>query len=382
MPVIRWSSAIVIAVIAGAAAFQFLHLPVLSSIGLPHEVCYVQQPKLIWLHVISDLLIGVAYVCISSTLAYLVYRASKDIPFHWVFLAFGLFIVSCGFTHFMEVIVVWHPLYWLSGYIKVITAASSVATAVVLFPLVPKIFRLIDNAREGEQRRLEIERLNAELERFNYSVAHDLRAPLRSIAGFGQILQEDHGSQLSGDARQYVERMQRAAQRMDVLVTSLLHYATVGRQAMTPLPVPLAQPIHAAIAALDHDIKRSGAVIDVPESLPTVIGDETLLEIVAQNLIGNSLKFVAPGVTPHVRISARTDEAYVYLTFADNGVGFPPQARAKIFAIFERFHPDHPGTGIGLAVVHRAVERMHGSITVSEGPDGVGTEFHLRLPGA
>src|SRR5882724_11896251 len=111
---------------------------------------------MIWLHVTSDLFIGLAYVSISSTLAYMVYRASRNIPFHWMFLAFGLFIVSCGFTHFMEVWTVWRPVYWLAGYVKVITAVASVVTAIALFPLVPKIFQLINAVKVSEDRRVKL----------------------------------------------------------------------------------------------------------------------------------------------------------------------------------------------------------------------------------
>src|SRR5215207_3817949 len=92
---------------------------------MPHSHCYLNDGRVIWLNVITDLLIGLAYVGISTTLGYLVYKARKDIPFQWMFLAFGLFIISCGGTHFMEVVTVWNPVYWLAGNVKVITAAAS-----------------------------------------------------------------------------------------------------------------------------------------------------------------------------------------------------------------------------------------------------------------
>ncbi|MBI1819181.1 MAG: hypothetical protein HYR81_02490, partial [Nitrospirae bacterium] len=88
-----------------------------SSEFLPHIICYLKNPGLIWLHFVSDLLIGMAYMAISFTMAYIVYRSRRDIPFSWMFLAFGLFIVACGMTHFMEVLTLWNPLYWLSGWI-------------------------------------------------------------------------------------------------------------------------------------------------------------------------------------------------------------------------------------------------------------------------
>ncbi|MDC4203921.1 MAG: hypothetical protein MPW17_18660 [Candidatus Manganitrophus sp.] len=102
---------------------------------LPHLYCYLEKPGLVLLHVVSDSLIGSAYVAISATLTYLVYRARRDIPFHWVLLAFGLFIITCGATHFMEVwTTLWTPVYWLAGNIKLMTAIASVATAVILPP--------------------------------------------------------------------------------------------------------------------------------------------------------------------------------------------------------------------------------------------------------
>lgn len=135
-----------------------------SEMFMPHRVCYLQISSLIRLHLISDVLIGCSYVFISGTLAYLVYRARRDIPFHWIFLAFGMFIVACGMTHFMEVVTLWKPTFWLSGYIKLVTAIASVATAVVLPPLVPKTLELVQAAKISEERRRKLEQANEELD--------------------------------------------------------------------------------------------------------------------------------------------------------------------------------------------------------------------------
>lgn len=379
-PLLRWSAAIVAAVIGGVAAFELLDVSVFKRIGLPHEYCYQQDPKLVWLHVTADALIGLAYVSISATLAFLVFRASRDIPFHGIFLAFGLFIVSCGMTHFMEVWVIWEPVYWLSGYVKVVTAAASVATAVALFPLLPKVFRLIETARASERRRVEIEQLNGELERFNYTVAHDLRAPLRGISGFGQALREDCGAELSPAALNYVDRMQRSAQHMDTLLMNLLKYATIGRQPLRREPVALQPVVRAAQALLDREVRERQATIEIRPPLPQVLADVTLLEVIFLNLLSNSLKFVAPGTAPKIEISAETDEKVATISVTDNGVGIPAEAREQIFGMFERYHSDRPGTGIGLAIVHRAVERLEGRIGVEDGPDGRGTRFWFTLP--
>ncbi len=379
---LRWGAAICAAVAAGLLLFRLLDIPVLGHIGMPHEFCYVRDPKLISLHVASDLLIGLAYVSISATLGYLVYRASQDIPFHWVLLAFGLFIVSCGMTHFMEVWVIWEPVYWLSGYVKVVTAAASVATAIALFPVLPKIFRLVESARESERRRVEIEQLNQELERFNYSVAHDLRAPLRGITGFGDVLREDFGDQIPPAAKAYIERMQNSVARMDALITDLLKYSTIGRRQLQLKPVALEGVLLATRAVLEPEAQAHNAELIFPEKLPAVLADETLLLVVLQNLIGNAMKFVAPGVRPRIEIACATQAGVVTVTITDNGLGIAPEYRAKVFQIFERFHPEFPGTGMGLAIVHRAIERLGGKIGVRSAPMGTGSQFWLELPAA
>lgn len=379
-PVFRWSVVILGCVLGGGIVFEALDISVFKRIGMPHELCYLREPKLIWLHVVSDSLIGAAYVSISVTLGYLVYKASRGIPFHWVFLAFGLFIVSCGFTHFMEVWVIWEPVYWMSGYVKVVTAAASVATAIALFPLLPKIFRLVDAARSSEERRVEIEQLNQELQRFNYSVAHDLRSPLRGIAGYSEALREDCGQQIGPAGQAYLDRIQSSVQRMDALISDLLKYASIGRQELKLTPVDLEDTMRSVVALLETEIRRRDAEVTVHGELPRVTGDATLILVILQNLVGNGIKFVASGIRPRVEISAAWKDDMVELSVTDNGLGIPAESRARIFDMFQRFHPQLEGTGIGLPIVHRAVERMGGRITVESGPGGRGTRFRVVLP--
>jgi len=117
-----------------------------SNDYLPHVFCYLRRPALVWTHVTADAVIGVAYLAISVTLAYLVYKARRDIPFHWIFLAFGLFIIACGGTHFMEVVTLWKPVYVFSAAVKIFTALASLMTAVVLPLNVPTILTLVQRA--------------------------------------------------------------------------------------------------------------------------------------------------------------------------------------------------------------------------------------------
>ena len=131
---------------------------------MPHGHCYLWVAGLIRLHLLTDLAIGLAYIAISCTLAYLVSKAKKDIPFSWMFLCFGLFIIACGATHLMEIWTLWVPLYWLSGIVKLVTALASVATAIVLPPLVPKSLEMIRSAKLSDRRYAELEQANAALQ--------------------------------------------------------------------------------------------------------------------------------------------------------------------------------------------------------------------------
>jgi PAS domain S-box-containing protein len=138
-----------------------------SSGFMPHGHCFLWKPSLLWLHVTSDLVIGLSYVAISATLGWLVYRARADMPFHWMILAFGLFIIACGGTHFVEIWTLWHPAYWFAGDVKVITAIASVTTAIALPPLVPRALDMIHAAETSQQHQRALEAANRELQREN-----------------------------------------------------------------------------------------------------------------------------------------------------------------------------------------------------------------------
>ncbi len=164
-----------------------------ASNFMPHAMCYLYNRQLIALHVGSDAAIWLSYVAISGTLVYLVWRTRKEIPFSWMFLAFGLFIVACGFTHFMEIIVLWYPLYWLGGDVKLVTAMASVVTAIALPSLVPQAHAMVTAARLSEDRRIQLERANAELRHLSSQVMSVQDAERRRIArelhdGVGQYL--------------------------------------------------------------------------------------------------------------------------------------------------------------------------------------------------
>lgn len=153
--------------VATAAAWPFLGRSVEGRQFMPHSFCYLGNPTLIGTHMVADLLIGLSYVVISLTLVYLVRASQGGIPFHWMFLAFGTFIIACGATHFMEVLTLWVPVYWASAYVKMVTAAASVATAVALPLAIPRILRNVQAVGLSETRATELARINQDLSAAN-----------------------------------------------------------------------------------------------------------------------------------------------------------------------------------------------------------------------
>jgi PAS domain S-box-containing protein len=157
---------------------------------MSHGHCYLWNPALVSLHVVSDLLIFLAYVAISLTLLYLVRRTRSEIPFHWMLVAFGTFIIACGCTHLIEVITIWKPVYWLAGFVKAVTALASVTTAVILPRLVPEALEMIQNARQAREHRLELEQANAAFRRLNEELEERVRARTAQLAEANEQLAE------------------------------------------------------------------------------------------------------------------------------------------------------------------------------------------------
>jgi PAS domain S-box-containing protein len=173
----RYAVGVVVALLLPFVFWPSLLTKATSSDFLPHRYCYFNNPQLVWVSVISDAVIALSYIAISAILALLVHRTRRDIPFSWVFLAFGLFIVACGGTHLMEAVTVWVPLYWLSADVKIVTALASFATAISLPRLVPKTISLLTASKVAAERKLQLEAANTQL----LELTHDAKARLASI---------------------------------------------------------------------------------------------------------------------------------------------------------------------------------------------------------
>jgi len=225
----------------------------------------------------------------------------------------------------------------------------------------------------------ELERSNEELENFAYIASHDLQEPLRMIASYLQLLQRRYGDKLDGDADDFINYAVEGAKRMQSLIHGLLEYSRVGTSGGEFIPTDVGQVIDESLRNLTVLIDETDGEIHV-EQMPTVLADETQLVQLFQNIIGNALKF-HNAKPPRIQISAKRDQGAWVFTITDNGIGIPAKFHQRIFKVFQRLHTqqEYPGTGIGLAVCKRIVERHGGTIWVESAPDG-GAQFVFTLP--
>ena len=235
--------------------------------------------------------------------------------------------------------------------------------------------------RELEQRVAALTMANFELEAFNYSIAHDLRAPLRAMTGFSKALLQDETANLSSTGLDYARRIATSAKFMDSLLLDMLTYSRLTKAEITPSLISLEEPVKELINLLEKEIQDSGVKIEVSESLGMVFAHPPTLKQVLSNLIGNALKFTAPNRSPMLRISTSRDAGLVRIWVEDNGIGIAPEHHERIFGLFHRL-PDaqkYPGTGVGLALVRKGAERMNGRAGV-ESKSGQGSRFWIELP--
>jgi len=237
--------------------------------------------------------------------------------------------------------------------------------------------------RRVEQRTAELRSANQELQAFAYSVSHDLRAPLRGMESFANALLEDYADRLDQDGHEYCRHIIDSASRMDVLINDLLAYSRLGRTELRMHAVSLERAVREAIRQLESDVEERRARVAVEGSFPHVTAHYSTLVQVLANLISNAIKFVAPSVRPAVRIRTESRDRSVRLWVEDNGIGIDDEYQERIFRVFDRLHgvESYPGTGIGLAIVSRAVNRLGGTYGV-ESSAGTGSRFWVEFRSA
>ncbi len=390
---------------------------------LPHGYCFTWNPALVWTHVISDSLIGAAYVSIPFTLMHLV-RKRGDLPFDGVVWLFALFIISCGASHMVEVWTVWNPDYWLSAVVKTVTAAASVLTAIVLIRLVPRLLAVpstagMRSAKESLEaevaRRIEVEaellRERAELEQrvqqrtqelqlmsaqaqeareeaeeanrtkdlFLAKVSHELRTPLQASLSWAQIVQRvaDDPVRVASAADRIVANVKAQARMIDDLLD--LSRVLSGKLGLNPAPVRIGEVLRSAIEVVQS--VHPGRSLDVQIDCEDVVvqADAQRLEQVIWNLVNNALQ-----ATPDqgvVRVSCTSTDRAVQIEVQDSGIGIGTDQLARIFEPFRQVsRGSHGGLGLGLAISRSIIDRSGGTLEAHSKGLGLGATFSVCLP--
>ncbi len=384
---------------------------------VPRAQCGQWTPSLIYLHNISDFLIWTAYIAIPLVLVSFAYRRREELPFQQLFLLFGIFIVACGTTHLLEIILFYKPVYILSGWVKLITAAASWGTVIALFHIVPRALQMKSpDALEAEvaRRVAELQELNVQLEAANATkddllhreqesrrqaeaanrtkdeflatVSHELRTPLTSILGWSSLLSSgNHDTASVKDAMAAIERNARAQTQ---IVDDLLDVSRMitGQMNLDTAAVDVVTVIESALSAIYPAAQAKNISLrtqfDSVDGSTKIRGDEVRLQQVLWNLLSNAVKFTPKGGQVDVTLERKHSQVVVRVSDSGMGIGadFLPH-------VFERFRQadgsttrTDGGLGLGLAIARYLVEMHGGTIEAASEGSGKGATFTVRLP--
>jgi PAS domain S-box-containing protein len=235
--------------------------------------------------------------------------------------------------------------------------------------------------RRVAERTDQLQEANRDLEAFTYTVSHDLKAPLRGIDGYSQLLVEDYGARLGDEGRMFVERIRKGILQMGDLISDLLDYSRMERRTMEPQALAIVPLVEKVLEDHQDDIDRQQVEVRRLLEPVTLRVDREGMAVVLRNLIGNAIKFTRDQPKPQIEVGSRVDTEHCLLWVRDNGVGFDMQYHDRIFGIFQRLHraEDYPGTGVGLALVAKAVQRMGGRVWAESRPEE-GATFFMEFP--
>jgi signal transduction histidine kinase len=420
--------------IFGTTALSLLALPVFPAVmrarteGIlnPLGFSYGWDVQLVFWHVVTDIAIGLASVAIAVMLAYFVWNGRGLIPFHWMFLGFGLVIFTSGVCHLMEAWTVWQVDLWAAASLKIVAAVAAVATAATLPPLVPQALALVHAARVADRRgaelaaaraqleaaRIELAGLNAlkrsEAERrellerereartraekasrakdeFLTNLSHELRTPANAIVGWAHMLQTGRLTE-AGGIKQAAEAIYRNAQIQARLVDDLLDLSRTASGTLTLERglVDLRAVVQQASETVGHTARSRQVTVqlDLPAKPVTVNGDPGRLQQIVWNLLSNAVKFTPAEGHVYARVSTKGPEAQIII--ADTGVGIAAEFLPHMFDRFTQADGtttrEAGGLGIGLAIVRQLTELHGGRVTVHSGGAGLGATFTVHLP--
>lgn len=371
---------------------------------MPHGMCYLWRLDILIMHVMADVLIGLSYLSIPVVIWWISVKR-PDILFRPVAYLFILFIILCGVTHLFSIYTVWTPAYFIEGGLKLATAIVSVATAVVLWPLLPKALAMPSSEqlaqsnkslqdevllRTGAERQLkqltnslerqvqrrtsELERSNGTLRDFAAGASHDLKAPARQISLLADLAQRELDGPDNEKAVGYLKDVKSKSRDMLVLIDTLLSYSDL----VETKAAANATAIKPMLEALLHDYYPEAPISLRIEGEPLVQGDETLLAHLFRNLIDNAVKYAD---TPQVILTVDSHDSAqgLVIRFADNGPGIPETQRTGVFKMMQRYRSDVPGSGVGLAFCARIMEAHDGTILVDPDYED-GARFILTFP--
>jgi two-component sensor histidine kinase len=334
----------------------------LTSKFLPHAYCYLRNPGLVWTHVTADSLIGISYLAISVTLGYLGYKGRRDIPYHWMFLAFGLFILGCGGTHFVEAVTVWIPVYVLSAALKVFTAAVSLTTAAVLPFTVPHVFDLIRQAKITEQRTAELSATEERKDALLQEVHHRVKNNLAVICSLF-YLQSTHSK--DEETAQIFRDMENRVHSMALVHESLYGSENLARIDFAQYAQGLAEDILAS---------HGGPTVPVrlkTELEPVIMGADLAVPcgLILNELVSNAFKHGFPeGTGGEIKLTLRSDPSGSYsLCVRDSGAGIPDGLDVNT------------SQSLGLKLVRLLTQQIRGSFELVKSDPGTSAHLHFKV---
>ena len=329
---------------------------------LPHAFCYLRRPALVWTHVTADSLIGLAYLAISASLTYLVYKARRDIPFHWIFLAFGLFIIACGGTHVMEVVTIWKPVYVFSAAVKIFTALASLMTAAVLPYNVPHILSLVQKAKASEQVTATLRASEERKEALLREVHHRVKNNLAMVCSLF-YLQSTHSQDEA--TIQVFREMENRVHSMALVHETLYGSENLARIDFAEYAQVLTKDILASYGNLEGPVRLKSDLETVIMSIDLAVPCGLILN----ELISNAFKHGFPhGGSGEIKVTLRAQsENRCQLCVEDSGVGIPadPYVTAK--------------KSLGLRLVRSLTEQIHGSFELTKTNPGTSARLQFTV---